>query len=135
MQWHMQAGNITTNLKVKLYFTLPSHSAMDVVTWKCHVDDSARGRYDAILGRDLLTGLWLNLKVSEYVIEADDGTLKGSATTMVNVGTYIFKYLNTGKITPEESFTNAYVKELYESYHVRTTTKRLRIIVDAKYEK
>ena len=129
MQWHTQAVNITTNLKVKLYFTLLALSAMDVVTWKCHVDDSARGRYDAILGQDLLTGLWLNLKVSEHVIEADDGTLKGSATTMVNLGTYIFKYLNTGKITPEESLTNAYVKEVYESDHVRTATKRLRLIV------
>ena len=52
---------------------------------------------------------------------------------MVNLGTYIFKYLNTGKITPEESFTNAYVKEVYESDHVRTATKRLRLIVYSKY--
>ena len=42
---------------------------------------------------------------------------------MVDLGTYIFKGLNTGKITPEESFTNAYVKELYESENVRTATK------------
>ena len=54
---------------------------------------------------------------------------------MVELGTYIFKDLNTGKITPEESFTNAYVEEVYESQHVRTATKRLRVILDAKYEK
>ena len=37
---------------------------------------------------------------------------------MVDLGTYIFKDLNTGKITPEELFTNAYAKEVYESQHV-----------------
>ena len=54
---------------------------------------------------------------------------------MVDLGKYIFKDSNTGKITPEESFTNAYVKELYESEHVRTAEKRLHVILDAKYEK
>ena len=54
---------------------------------------------------------------------------------MVDLGKYVFKYLNTGKITPEESFTNAHVEEVYESENVRTATKRLRVILDAKYEK
>ena len=44
MQWHTQAKNITTNLKVKVYFTLPALRATDVVTWKCHIDDSTKGR-------------------------------------------------------------------------------------------
>ena len=48
---------------------------------------------------------------------------------------YIFKDLNKGKITPGEQFTNDYIKEVYESDHVRTVTKRLRVILDAKYEK
>ena len=52
---------------------------------------------------------------------------------MVYLGTYIFSNLNTGKITPEESFTNAYVEELYESEHVHTYTKRLCVMLDAKY--
>ena len=54
---------------------------------------------------------------------------------MVDLGTYEFESLNTGKSTPEKSFTNAYVKEVYESEHVHTATKRLSIILDAKYEK
>ena len=63
-----------------------------------------------ILGWYLLTELVLNLKLSEHIIKTDDGTFKGSKTTMVDLGSYIFKDLNTGKIIPEESFTNAYVK-------------------------
>ena len=55
IQWHMQAGNTTTDIKVKVYFNLPALSETNVVTWICHVDDSAKGRYDMILGRGLLT--------------------------------------------------------------------------------
>ena len=51
----MQAGNVTTNHKVKVDFTLPALSVTNVVMWKCHMDDSAKGRYDIILGQYLLT--------------------------------------------------------------------------------
>ena len=54
IQWNRKAGNITTNLKVRVDFTLPVLSAMNVVTWKCHVDDSAKGRYNTILGQDII---------------------------------------------------------------------------------
>ena len=90
IQWNTQAGNITSNLKVKLYFTLPALSATNIVTCKCHVDDSAKVRCDMILGRYLLTELGLYLKFSEHVIEADDRPFNGSTKPMVDLGTYIF---------------------------------------------
>ena len=75
--------------------------ATKIVTWDYHVDDSAKGRYDVILGRYLLTALGLNLKLYDLVIEADDRYFKSSTVLMVDLGKYEFKYLNTGKITPE----------------------------------
>ena len=54
MQWHTQLGNITINLKFNIDFTLPELSATKTVTRNCHVDDSAKGRYDMVLGRDIL---------------------------------------------------------------------------------
>ena len=90
MQCHTQAGNITSNLKVQVYFTLPALSAMNSVTWNCHLEDSAKGRYDMIFGPYILTELGLNLRFSEHIIEADDGPLKGSTTPMVDLGMYIF---------------------------------------------
>ena len=60
MQWHTQAGNITTNHKVKVDFTLPALRETNFMTWKCYVDDSDKGRYDMILVRYLLTELGLN---------------------------------------------------------------------------
>ena len=50
-------GKITTNLKVKIDFTLPALSTTEIVMWKFHVDESAKSRYDMILGRDILTVL------------------------------------------------------------------------------
>ena len=55
MQWHTQSGNVTTYLKVKVDFTLPELSATNEVTCKWHLDYSAKGRYDIILGRYILT--------------------------------------------------------------------------------
>ena len=44
---------------------------------------------------------------------------------MNDMGMYAFKYINTGKITPEEIFMNAYAKEIYESEQVRTSTLKI----------
>ena len=127
MQWHTLGLNFTTNFKVKTYFALPTHSETYVLTWKFYVDDSYKNRYDIILGRYLLTGLVLNLIFSEHVIEADDETFKGPTTPMVYLGTYIFKILNTEKITTEESFTGAYVEEVYELERARPPKKTCNI--------
>ena len=96
MYWNTQAGNITTDIKVMVDFTLLALSSTNLVTWNFHLDDSPKGRYDMILGKNLLTELGLNLKLSEHVIEADYGHFNGSTTPMVDLGTYILKYLNTG---------------------------------------
>ena len=66
------------------------------------MNESAKGRYDMILGRDILIDLGLDLKLSDQVIGVDDEYLKGSTAPIVDPGMYEFKYLNTGKVTPEE---------------------------------
>ena len=101
MQWHMQAQNFTTDIKIKVDITLPALSAMNSVMCKFHMNDSARGRYDMILGQDILTELGLYLIFSEHVIESGDGHSKGYTTPMIYLCTYIFKYLNTDKFTSE----------------------------------
>ena len=62
MHWHTQDVSITTNIKVKVDFTLTTLSATNVVTLNCHLDDSDNGRYNIILGKDILIKLGLNLK-------------------------------------------------------------------------
>ena len=53
---------------------------------------------------------------------------------MVDLGTYVFKYLNTGEITPQELFMNSYAEEIFESEKVHTSNKLLCVILDAEYE-
>ena len=97
MQWLKKSGNTTINLKVKVDFTLPALSETNVVTWKCHVDDSTKSSYHMILGCYLLTKLVLNLTLSDHIIKAYDGPFKVSTTPMVDLGTYVFKLLNNEK--------------------------------------
>ena len=42
MQWNIQSGSITINLKVKIDFTLPKLSATKIMTWDIHGDDFLR---------------------------------------------------------------------------------------------
>ena len=101
MQWHTQASIITTNLKVKIDFTLPEIIVIKILTWGFNVDGSAKDIYDMFLGIDILISFGFNLKLSDRIIEAYYGPLKGLAAPMVDLGTYEFKDLNTGKFTPE----------------------------------
>ena len=52
---------------------------------------------------------------------------------MVDLGMYKFQDLETGKITNKESFMDSYAEEVYESEHVLTSIKKLRVILYAKY--
>ena len=96
---------IITNLKVKIDFNLPELRATKIMTWNYHVGESAKGRYDMILVRYILTALILNLILFYHIVEADDGLFKGST------------------VTPKESFMNTYTEELHESEQVHTSTK------------
>ena len=52
---------------------------------------------------------------------------------MVDLGTYEFKDLYTGEITPKESFMNVYAEEMNELEQFRISTKWLCTILYAKY--
>ena len=61
MQWQMQVGNLTTDLKYKIDFSLSAFSATKLLLRERRLDYSTEGRYDMILGTDLLTELWLKI--------------------------------------------------------------------------
>ena len=58
----------------------------NVVTCNCHADESAKGRYDMIIVKYILTALGLNIKFYYHIIESDDETFKGYNTPMVDMG-------------------------------------------------
>ena len=51
---------------------------------------------------------------------------------MVDLGITEFTDLETGEITPEESFTNSYADGVYKSKKVCTSTKQLRVVLNDK---
>ena len=63
------------------------------MTRKCHIDEPTNGRYNMILGRDLITALGMDLKFSENVMNGGEGPYKGCSASMVDVNNYKFKFL------------------------------------------
>ena len=70
------------------------------------MNESAKGRYNMILGRDIWTELVLNLIFSKHAIESGDGPFNGYTSPMIDLSMLKIKDLNTSKITPEEYFMN-----------------------------
>ena len=54
VQWYTQAGNLITDLKVKIYLSLSEFSTTKIMMWECHVDDSNKIRCNMSLGKYLL---------------------------------------------------------------------------------
>ena len=54
---------------------------------------------------------------------------------MVDVINYDFKSITDKNVKPEESFVNSYVDKCLESDSAINSTRRMRRILDAKYEK
>ena len=58
------------------------------MTWECHVDDSAKSRYNMILVTYLLTILVLILNFYKHIIEGGDGRFEGSTAPVIDLGMY-----------------------------------------------
>ena len=65
------------------------------------MDSSNKSSYYTVLGKDILKSLGLNLNFSKQFIKGVYRPFEGSIVRMVDLGTYEFKYLNAGKITPK----------------------------------
>ena len=75
--WETQSGKFTTSNNVNLDLCLPEFSATNIVTRKCRVDESTNGRYNMILGRDLLTALGLDFKFHDKIVISGKGPYIG----------------------------------------------------------
>ena len=83
-----QSGHFTKNSMVKIELSLPVLCVTKIVTWKCIVGDSTTGRYDMIIGRDILTKLGIDLKYSTNNIDCGKGPHQGYTAPMENLNDY-----------------------------------------------
>ena len=88
-----------------------------------------------ILGRDLLTALVLDLNFSSNIIIGGDGPYEGCSAPMDDLINYEFKPLTEKIVKLEEFFINSYVNKCLGFKRTISYTRRIRIILDAEYEK
>ena len=108
---------------------------MDIVTYKCHVYDSAKGRYNMIMGRDLLTTLGLDPKFSDFIVVGVKWLYEVFSAPTVDVRKFYYESLTNKNVKQEESFLDLYVDECFESGNMINLTWQMCIILDAKYKK
>ena len=111
VQWNTTAGTFVTSSRTKLQFKLPEFHEKRVVEYQVHVTKDL-GRYDMIIGRDILEELGIDIKFSNNTMEWDD------------------------KVVPMKSID----AEVEDSFHaedseaMQDATDRIKQILDAKYE-
>ena len=132
--WETQYGKFFISKKAYIDFCLSDFSATNTVIWKHSVDKSTNVRYDMILGRDLLTSLGLDLKVSKHIMIVSEVTYVGCSSPMVDVSNYNFTYITDKILKPEESFINSHVEKFLESEIATSPTHRMCIISDTKFK-
>ena len=101
---------------------------------KFHVNGSPSGRYDIIIGRDLLTNLGIDIKFSN-IIEFSEGPYQGYKSPMLILDDYKFKPVKINiRSSLDDLFLDAYINECHESEPIRAAAKTVRTILYAKYE-
>ena len=108
--WKTMAGTLQTNKTAKIQFALPEFNDTAVIEHKAHVAKDL-GRYDIIVGGDLMKKLGIDLKYSTM--------------TMSWIPTEI-------PMKPIDATPN--VLAIDDSKPVKKATSRLTAILDAKYE-
>ena len=123
--WTTKAGTFTTIRKAQLKFLLPEFNQSKIISWACHVDDTATARnsqYDMILGpEDLLETLGtIIINFNDHTMMWDKATIPmkeyGSIPTLHAADTYC----DMNNLRP--TFKNE-------------VTTRMTQILDTKYKK
>ncbi len=69
--WKTEAGSFTTTKKCQVEFTLPEFTKTKSVQWDLHVNSqpNKNGRYDLIIGRDLMIELGININFQDSTLQ------------------------------------------------------------------
>mgnify|MGYP000411856084 FL=1 len=109
--WATPGGTLTTSKVAKAEFTLPELQDDKLIEWKWHVVKDL-GSYDAIIGRDLMQFLGIDILFSDQTVKWGNATMP-------------FK---DGDCSTQEAY---YVQEPEQLVQA---SERLKSILDAKYE-
>jgi len=110
-QWTTMAGSFLTRYKVDLQIILPEFSESKTIVWNAHVTETL-GRYDMIIGRDLLIPLGIDICFSDCQCKWEGITIS----------------MKPESVTMDQTF---YVND---SKAIKEATNRIKNILEAKYE-
>ena len=109
--WTMAAGQIKTNERCVVHFSLPEFSPTRTITWDMHVGTLDNVLYDMIIGNDLLERLKIDIKYSTSTIVWDGIEIP----------------MRSRDATPEDSYI------INDQPCIQEASKRIKEILDAKY--
>jgi hypothetical protein len=112
MKWTTAAGELSTNYKVDIAFSLPELHESRMVQWTVHVAESC-GNYDLILGRDIMRELGLTFSFSNCTTTWDDNSIPMKESNCTTTNSYF----------------------IHDSLIIEDSIKRVKRILDATYEK
>ena len=124
--YDVAGGAFSTTKEVKVKFSLPQFTDSKIITHKFQIDESENTGigYDAIIGRDLLSAMGINLNFKDEVIEWDQ-----MVTPMKNY----YSETPSKKATREE--LRVLMTPSEEPIAAQQNLKRANKILDASYEK
>jgi len=111
-EWTTPGGEMRTNQMVKAQFTMPELHEDRLIEWNLHVT-KALGKYNMIIGRDILQFLKIDLRFSDNKVKWDGSELP-------------FK---DGEATPKEAY------HIAEGDVMDDAVSHIKIILDAEHQK
>ena len=73
-KWNTPGGKMVTNQMVKTQFTLPELQDSKLIEWDWHVVENL-GAHDAIIGRDIMEFLGIDIRFSDQTVEWDGASM------------------------------------------------------------
>ena len=75
--WNTKSGNLDTNKKCKVQFSLPEFYTDRVIEWDVHVSNTtdSSSPYDMIMGSDLMETLGLNIDYSDMTVKWEEASI------------------------------------------------------------
>jgi hypothetical protein len=116
-KWATAGGPVSTTDRAKSMFRLPELHMNKTITSKLHITDTGLGRYDMVIGRDLMIELGLDTLGSNQSIVWDDAAIPWR------------EY--------DSTLEDAFMYDLHgaDNHPFTKEVRRMSEILDAKYEK
>ncbi len=122
IKWVTKAGTFTSDSRCQLELKLPAFHENKVIHWEAFVEPTSNdlGKYDLIIGRDLMHEIGLDILFSKEKMVWDNASVSMQHSSFLD----------------EDRWVDLLENELMQSHDpITTDAERIQQIIDAKYSK